>query len=61
MILERFNDYGKELKRDHEEQLDRVKKDFQGKFKSVQEREAEARADLDRDREDLEGMRESLE
>lgn len=61
MILERFNDYGKELKRDHEEQLDRVKKDFQGKFKSVQEREAEARADLERDREDLEGMRESLE
>ena len=61
MILERFNDYGKELKRDHEEQLDRVKKDFQGKFKNVQEREAEARADLERDREDLEGMRESLE
>ena len=61
MILERFNDYGKELKRDHEEQLDRVKKEFQGKFKSLQEREAEARAELDRDREDLESMREALE
>ena len=61
MILERFNDYGKELKKDHEEQLDRVKKDFQGKFKSLQEREAEARAELDRDREDLEAMREALE
>ena len=61
MILERFNDYGKELKKDHEEQLDRVKKDFQGKFKAMQEREAEARAELDRDREDLEAMREALE
>jgi hypothetical protein len=61
MILERFNDYGKELKKDHEEQLDRVKKDFLGKFKAMQDREAEARADLDRDREDLEAMREALD
>ena len=61
MILERFNDYGKELKKDHEDQLDRVRKDFQGKFKSLQEREAASRAELDRDREDLEAMREALE
>jgi hypothetical protein len=61
MILERFNDYGKELKKDHEDQLDRVRKDFQGKFKNLQEREATSRAELDRDREDLEAMREALE
>ena len=61
MILERFNDYGKELKKDHEEQLDRVKKDFQVKFKNMLEREAESRAELERDREDLEAMREALE
>jgi hypothetical protein len=61
MILERFNDYGKELKKDHEDQLDRVRKDFQGKFKNLQEREAASRAELDRDREDLEAMREALE
>ena len=61
MILERFNDYGKELKKDHEDQLDRVRKDFQGKFKSLQETDAASRAELERDREDLEAMREALE
>jgi hypothetical protein len=38
-----------------------VKKDFQGKFKSLQERDAASRAELERDREDLEAMREALE
>jgi ribosome recycling factor len=61
MILERFNDYVKELKKDHEDQLDRVRKDFQGKFKTLQERDAASSAELERDREDLEAMREALE
>jgi hypothetical protein len=60
-ILSRFDDYGRELQRDHEAQVERIKREFLAKVKAVQDREEEARAEVLRDREQVEAMRMSLE
>ena len=61
VILSRFDDYGKELKREHEAQVERLRKDFQGKVKTLQDREAQAREEIDSERLEIESIRNSLE
>jgi Skp family chaperone for outer membrane proteins len=60
-ILSRFDEYGKELKRDHEAHLEKARKDFQAKVKALQDRELEAREELDRERMEVEETKIALE
>ena len=61
VILSRFDDYGKELKREHEAQVERLRKDYQAKVKTLQDRDAQAREEIDSERLEIESIRNTLE
>ena len=59
--MSRFDDYGRELQRDHEAQVERIKRECMVKVKAMQDRQEEARGEILRDREEVETMRINLE